>query len=105
MPPDRRRQGVKAGLLRRDWADRYLWIVEAALKNRDKQFVIDGEAIILGAAEVPALPPHLLLLGKRFHSMLPVTFINRINLLCSNVGSFVNCCILYPRELHVFPVC
>jgi hypothetical protein len=27
---------------------RYPWIVEAALKNRYKQFVIDGEAVILG---------------------------------------------------------
>jgi ATP-dependent DNA ligase len=27
---------------------RYPWIVEAALKNRQKQFVIDGEAVILG---------------------------------------------------------
>ena len=25
-----------------NWADRYPWIVEAALKNRHKQFVIDG---------------------------------------------------------------
>jgi ATP-dependent DNA ligase len=24
------------------------WIVEAALKNRQKHFVIDGEAVILG---------------------------------------------------------
>jgi bifunctional non-homologous end joining protein LigD len=31
-----------------DWADRYPWMVEAALKNRAKQFVIDGEAVILG---------------------------------------------------------
>jgi bifunctional non-homologous end joining protein LigD len=28
--------------------DRFPWIVEAALKNRQKQFVIDGEAVILG---------------------------------------------------------
>jgi ATP-dependent DNA ligase len=27
---------------------RFPWIVEAALKNRVKQFVIDGEAVILG---------------------------------------------------------
>jgi ATP-dependent DNA ligase len=26
------------------WTDRYPWIVEAALKNRQKRFVIDGEA-------------------------------------------------------------
>jgi len=31
-----------------DWSKRYPWIVEAALKNRQKHFVIDGEAVILG---------------------------------------------------------
>ena len=31
-----------------DWTKRFPWIVEAALKNRQKQFVIDGEAVILG---------------------------------------------------------
>jgi bifunctional non-homologous end joining protein LigD len=31
-----------------NWTDRYPWIVEAALKNRVKQFVIDGEAVVLG---------------------------------------------------------
>ena len=31
-----------------DWAKRYPWIVEAALKNRQSRFVIDGEAVILG---------------------------------------------------------
>jgi len=31
-----------------DWSKRYPWIVESALKNRYKQFVIDGEAVILG---------------------------------------------------------
>ena len=31
-----------------DWTKRYPWIVEAALKNRHKQFVIDGEAVVLG---------------------------------------------------------
>jgi bifunctional non-homologous end joining protein LigD len=31
-----------------NWTDRYPWIVEAALKNRHRQFVIDGEAVILG---------------------------------------------------------
>jgi len=36
-----------------DWAKRYPWIVEAALKNRIKQFVIDGEAVILGVDGVP----------------------------------------------------
>jgi len=31
-----------------DWSGRYPWIVEAARKNRHKQFVIDGEAVLLG---------------------------------------------------------
>ena len=31
-----------------DWSDRYPLIVEAALKNRSKPFVIDGEAVLLG---------------------------------------------------------
>ena len=31
-----------------DWSHRYPWIVESALKNRTKQFVIDGEAVVLG---------------------------------------------------------
>src|SRR3954447_14446993 len=31
-----------------DWTERYPWIVEAALKNRQTQFVIDGEAVLLG---------------------------------------------------------
>jgi hypothetical protein len=31
-----------------NWSKRYRWIVESALKNRYKQFVIDGEAVILG---------------------------------------------------------
>jgi ATP-dependent DNA ligase len=31
-----------------DWTKRFPWIVESALKNRQKHFVIDGEAVILG---------------------------------------------------------
>jgi bifunctional non-homologous end joining protein LigD len=33
-----------------DWTKRFPWIVEAALKNRQKHFVIDGEAV--GAARL-----------------------------------------------------
>jgi ATP-dependent DNA ligase len=46
------RDGDRVRLITRgghDWAKRYPWIVEAALKNRRKQFVIDGEAVIPGA--------------------------------------------------------
>jgi ATP-dependent DNA ligase len=31
-----------------DWTDRYPLIVKAALKNRSRSFVIDGEAVLLG---------------------------------------------------------
>ena len=31
-----------------DWSKRFPWITEAALRNRQKRFVIDGEAVILG---------------------------------------------------------
>ena len=36
-----------------DWSDRYPWIVESALKNRQKHFVLDGEAVVLGVDGVP----------------------------------------------------
>jgi len=44
------RNGERVRLITRggyNWTDRYPWITEAALKNRHKQFVIDGEAVIL----------------------------------------------------------
>lgn len=45
------RQGKSVRLFTRnghDWTDRYPWIVESALRNRQQQFVIDGEAVVLG---------------------------------------------------------
>jgi ATP-dependent DNA ligase len=42
---DRVRLITKGGY---NWTDRYPWIVEAARKNRVRQFVIDGEAVALG---------------------------------------------------------
>ena len=45
------RDGDRVRLITRggyDWTKRYPGIVEAALKNRQKRFVIDGEAVILG---------------------------------------------------------
>ena len=45
------RDGDRVRLITRggyNWTDRYPWIVEAALKNRQKRFVIDGEAVVLG---------------------------------------------------------
>jgi bifunctional non-homologous end joining protein LigD len=45
------RDGDRVRLITRngyDWTKRYPWIVEAARRNKIKQFVIDGEAVILG---------------------------------------------------------
>jgi bifunctional non-homologous end joining protein LigD len=45
------RDGDRVRLLTRnghDWSGRYPWIVESALKNRSRHFVIDGEAVVLG---------------------------------------------------------
>jgi ATP-dependent DNA ligase len=45
------RDGDRVRLITRggyNWTDRYPWIVESALKNRHQQFVIDGEAVVLG---------------------------------------------------------
>jgi len=45
------RDGDRVRLITRggyDWTRRFPWIAEAALRNRRKQFVIDGEAVILG---------------------------------------------------------
>ena len=55
------RDGDRVRLITRgghNWADRYPWIVETALKNRHQQFVIDGEAVVLdgdGIADFNAL--------------------------------------------------
>jgi bifunctional non-homologous end joining protein LigD len=45
------RDGDRVRLITRggyNWTDRYPWIVEAARKIRRKQFLLDGEAVILG---------------------------------------------------------
>ena len=45
------RDGDRVRLITRggyDWTKHYTWIAEAALKNRHKQFVVDGEAVVLG---------------------------------------------------------
>jgi ATP-dependent DNA ligase len=45
------REGERVRLFSRngnDWSGHYPWIVEAALKNKHDQFVIDGEAVLLG---------------------------------------------------------
>jgi bifunctional non-homologous end joining protein LigD len=50
------RDGDRVRLITRnghDWTNRYPWIAESALKNRIKQFVIDGEAVVLGVDGIP----------------------------------------------------
>lgn len=45
------REGHRVRLITRggySWASRYPWIVEAARKVRQKHFVLDGEAVVLG---------------------------------------------------------
>jgi bifunctional non-homologous end joining protein LigD len=45
------RDGDRVRLITRggyNWADRYPWIVETALKIRQTHFVLDGEAVVLG---------------------------------------------------------
>lgn len=45
------RDGARVRLITRggyDWTKRFPWIVQAALENRQSNFVIDGEAVILG---------------------------------------------------------
>jgi bifunctional non-homologous end joining protein LigD len=45
------RQGKTVRLITKNghnWTARFPWIVQAALKNREQQFVIDGEAVVLG---------------------------------------------------------
>jgi bifunctional non-homologous end joining protein LigD len=46
-----RREGKRVRRFTRngyDWSDRYPLITEAALRNRNTSFVIDGEAVLLG---------------------------------------------------------
>ena len=50
------RDGDRVRLITRggyDWTKRFPRIAEAALKNRRSQFVIDGEAVVLGVDGVP----------------------------------------------------
>ena len=44
------RDGDRVRLFAHDWTGRFSWIVESALKKRHSQFVIDGEAVILGVS-------------------------------------------------------
>lgn len=46
------REGDRVRLVTRggaDWTDRYPWIVEAARRLKQRQFILDGEAVVLDA--------------------------------------------------------
>jgi hypothetical protein len=50
------RDGNRVRLITRggyNWTERYPWIVESALKNRVKHFVIDGEAVVSASMVSP----------------------------------------------------
>ena len=52
------REGRRVRLITRngyDWTDRFPWVVEAALKNKQQRFVIDGEAVVLAISDFNAL--------------------------------------------------
>ena len=54
------RDGNRVRLITRggyNWTARYPWIVESALKNRQKHFVLDGEAVVLGFEGIPDSMP------------------------------------------------
>ena len=51
LTTDEERDGDCVRLITRggyNWTDRYPWIVEAARKVRQRRFVLDGEAVVLG---------------------------------------------------------
>ena len=50
------REDMRVRLLTRgghDWSGRFPWIVDSALKHRQRHFVIDGEAVVLGVDGIP----------------------------------------------------
>ena len=47
-----------------DWTKRLPWIVEAALKNRQRQFVIDGEAVISWASTAAQISTPFIRINK-----------------------------------------
>ncbi|MET0710109.1 MAG: hypothetical protein ABWY82_25180, partial [Tardiphaga sp.] len=59
------REGERVRLFTRsghDWSGRYPLIIEAALRNRNTSFVIDGEAVLLGRSGIgPDLFRHVCL--------------------------------------------
>lgn len=55
-----------------DWTSRFPWIVESARKNRIKQFVLDGEAVVLGVDGIADF--NALHSGKHNHEVQLYTF-------------------------------
>ncbi len=68
------REGRRVRLITRngyDWTDRFPWIVEAALKNKQQRFVIDGEAVVLG---VDAISDFNALHSRKHNEEVQLTF-------------------------------
>jgi ATP-dependent DNA ligase len=66
------RQGKTVRLITENghnWTDRFPWIVEAARKNRERQFVIDGEAVALGSTASPISTRCIRARGHRLRSV------------------------------------
>jgi ATP-dependent DNA ligase len=47
------RDGKRVRLFTKNWTKRYPWIVETALRMKQQQFTIDGEAVVLGVDAGP----------------------------------------------------
>ena len=58
-----------------DWTKRYPWIAETALKIKQSNFVVDGEAVVLGVMEyrtsTPCTPGRRI---TRFNCTLSIAF-------------------------------
>src|SRR4051812_3684199 len=70
------RDGNRVRLLSKgghDWTSRYPWIVESALKIRKRQFIIDGEAVVLDVDGVRTSTPCTPGNGTTTSSSMPST--------------------------------
>ena len=76
------RNGDRVRLISRggyDWTKRFPWIVEAALKNRQRQFIVDGEAVILGS---PISTPYIQASTTMKYSSMPSMYLQWTAMIC-----------------------
>ena len=75
------REGDRVRLITRggyNWADRYPWIVETALKNRHQQFVINGEAVVLDGDGIAQILPSSEENGEPVSPLWPMSLCDRL---------------------------